>query len=246
MAHWPPTRILVAVDFGDASAAALSLAGRLAAPLGAQLVAVHAEAIDVPPYFTRRQLDAIEREVATARHQAEESLVEFARANTSVPVVTRLSQAPEVEAILEAGRDADLIVVGTHGRRGPKRWWLGSVAERVVREAHVPVLVVHAATHGRGRADAALSPVVLGGEHAGADAHRWGELIAATLGGPLFAGPDVEACDSARVESTSFVIVTLPNRPGHRVVHEQVVSLARTCTVPVLFVPESVTEPATR
>ena len=40
---------------------------------------------------------------------------------------------------------ADLIIVGTHGRRGPGRWWLGSVAERVVRAATIPVLVTRAA-----------------------------------------------------------------------------------------------------
>jgi nucleotide-binding universal stress UspA family protein len=39
---------------------------------------------------------------------------------------------------------ADLIVMGTHGRRGMTRFLLGSVAEVVLRESHVPVLVVHA------------------------------------------------------------------------------------------------------
>ena len=38
-------------------------------------------------------------------------------------------------AIVEASRGVDLIVMGTHGRRGPSRWWLGSVAERVVQGA---------------------------------------------------------------------------------------------------------------
>jgi nucleotide-binding universal stress UspA family protein len=46
------------------------------------------------------------------------------------------------EGILDAARGHDLIVMGTHGRGGPARWWAGSVAERVVREADVPVLVV--------------------------------------------------------------------------------------------------------
>ena len=52
---------------------------------------------------------------------------------------------PPVDAILDAAATADLIVVGTHGRRGPGRWWLGSVAERVVRAATIPVLVTRAA-----------------------------------------------------------------------------------------------------
>jgi nucleotide-binding universal stress UspA family protein len=48
------------------------------------------------------------------------------------------------EAILEAARDedVDLIVMGTHGRTGLDRYLLGSVTERVVRQAEVPVLTV--------------------------------------------------------------------------------------------------------
>jgi nucleotide-binding universal stress UspA family protein len=37
---------------------------------------------------------------------------------------------------------ADLIVIGSHGRRGIEKWVLGSVAQRVLSHAHVPVLVV--------------------------------------------------------------------------------------------------------
>ena len=48
-----------------------------------------------------------------------------------------------VEAASRVG--ADLLVMATHGRRGLKRLVLGSVAERVVREASAPVLIVHSA-----------------------------------------------------------------------------------------------------
>jgi universal stress protein A len=47
---------------------------------------------------------------------------------------------------LAAGRNVDLIVMGTHGRTGVKHLLLGSVAERVVRESRVPVLTVHPKT----------------------------------------------------------------------------------------------------
>ena len=52
-------------------------------------------------------------------------------------------------AILRTANDyhADLIVMGTHGRRGIKRLFLGSVAELLVREAHLPVLLVHSPDH---------------------------------------------------------------------------------------------------
>jgi nucleotide-binding universal stress UspA family protein len=52
------------------------------------------------------------------------------------------------EALLRATRasGADVLVIGTHGRRGLGRWMLGSVAEEVMRRASVPVLVVREAS----------------------------------------------------------------------------------------------------
>lgn len=54
------------------------------------------------------------------------------------------------ETVVEAVKhfDADLVVVGTHGRRGMGRLLLGSGAEQIVRLAPVPVLVVRGASHG--------------------------------------------------------------------------------------------------
>jgi len=50
--------------------------------------------------------------------------------------------------IVEAGRDHDAILVGTHGRTGLTHLFLGSVAERVVRTSPVPVIVLRLATEG--------------------------------------------------------------------------------------------------
>lgn len=56
---------------------------------------------------------------------------------------SRVREGPAAESILDAARafDATLIAMATHGRSGIARWLLGSVAERVVRDATVPVLV---------------------------------------------------------------------------------------------------------
>jgi K+-sensing histidine kinase KdpD len=67
----PPKRIVVAVDFGAASEVAVTLAGRIASHFGASLLAVHAETVEVPPYFTRDQMDRLDQEVRAARHRAE-------------------------------------------------------------------------------------------------------------------------------------------------------------------------------
>lgn len=55
--------------------------------------------------------------------------------------VTARSGTP-AEEILDASRDYDAVIVGTHGRTGMKRLWLGSVAEKVIRAATVPVVVL--------------------------------------------------------------------------------------------------------
>jgi len=59
-------------------------------------------------------------------------------------VTAELKHGVPAEVILDTAKEAgfDLVVVGTHGRRGVKRFLLGSVAERVIRHAHCPVLVV--------------------------------------------------------------------------------------------------------
>lgn len=57
-------------------------------------------------------------------------------------VVASGNAAPEILSLAKK-RDIDLIVMGTHGRTGAKHFFLGSVAERVVRESPVPVLTIH-------------------------------------------------------------------------------------------------------
>jgi nucleotide-binding universal stress UspA family protein len=60
-------------------------------------------------------------------------------------VVSHLAQGRVVDAILAYADaiQADLVALATHGRSGLSRWLLGSVADELVRQAHVPILVVH-------------------------------------------------------------------------------------------------------
>jgi nucleotide-binding universal stress UspA family protein len=80
-------------------------------------------------------------------------------ADRHVPAETLELSGPPAEAILEAARTthADAIVMGTHGRSGAGRFFLGSVAEGVLRRADLPVFVAAAACdHGFGRIAVAL------------------------------------------------------------------------------------------
>jgi nucleotide-binding universal stress UspA family protein len=138
---YPPRSILAAVDFGPASARALAVASALADRHAVPLVALHAETVDVPPYFTHDQLEEVGRQRASLRAEAKRYLENYVRTHApgATPVLT---DGLAVESVLAAAAHHDLVVMGTHGRRGPSRWWLGSVAERVVRDASVPVMVV--------------------------------------------------------------------------------------------------------
>jgi nucleotide-binding universal stress UspA family protein len=141
----PTHSILVAVDFGDASARAIAVAGALARQWPARLRLLHAESAEAPAYFTHDQVEALASQRRELRSQAEAFLNRFGRQHTSAAFTTAIDPRPPAEAILEHAEAVDLVVMGTHGRRGPSRWWLGSVAERVLLEIDRPLLVVHAA-----------------------------------------------------------------------------------------------------
>lgn len=92
-------------------------------------------AIDLTPIFESLREEG-ERALETVGERAEGAGVPFHSAVREDGVVHR--------AILEYADEvgADVIVMGTHGRRGLNRWLLGSVTERVVRMSEIPVLTV--------------------------------------------------------------------------------------------------------
>ena len=142
---FPYNKILCPLDFDDNSAHALHHAAALALSAGGLLHLLHV--VQINPLaaegaaggFAGKEL--YDAQVEAARRRVEEI------AQTIVPNVKRviLIEIGEPGAIIVevASRvGADLLVMATHGRRGLKRLVLGSVAERVIRESIVPVLVV--------------------------------------------------------------------------------------------------------
>jgi len=138
-----PRTILVATDFSEAAARALDYAVGLAAKLDAKLYAVHVLGIselavsELAYLMTSTMTDAIVRQ---ARAQLDAAIARHPTAHI-VPV---LCDGDIRRQIVHVGSEvfADLIVVGTRGRRGLARAMLGSVAEGVIRMAHCPVLVI--------------------------------------------------------------------------------------------------------
>lgn len=144
MRAWPPRHIVVAIDFGEASGRACGAAAAIARATAARVTVLHAEQFEVPPYFTHEQLDTLEAELRTARTHAEAHARDFAAAHGLDADTVAISDRPAADAILHAAEAADLVVLGSHGRRGPSRWWMGSVSDRVAKASPAPVLVVRA------------------------------------------------------------------------------------------------------
>jgi nucleotide-binding universal stress UspA family protein len=132
--------IICAVDFDPNSMAALRLARRLAEQNKAKLCVVH-----VVPHADPMMISA--PIVAQRRYQdARERLAEIARAESAgVQLETVLKSGHIAEGIIAAAHelDAGLLVAATHGRTGVPRLVLGSVAERLLREAPCVVLTVN-------------------------------------------------------------------------------------------------------
>ena len=140
-------RILVAHDFHPTSEAALEYALSIAARFDASVTVVHA--YDVPsmgaPEVLVLATDWLSQVAAVARESLD-AVVARAR-KSGVAVDGELREGAPWSQINEVARTrhSDLIVVGSHGRRGLPRALLGSVAEKVVRTAPCPVLVVRGA-----------------------------------------------------------------------------------------------------
>lgn len=144
--------LLVPYDFSNHSRAALEAAIALARPLGADCHLLHV----VQPYFTPyaalpgavpppppNMLEVCERSMESLRHVASE--FEQAPGEIVAHVVEEANVSAGVCQLAEK-IDADLIVMGTHGRTGIAHVFLGSVAERTLRTAPCHVLTVRART----------------------------------------------------------------------------------------------------
>jgi nucleotide-binding universal stress UspA family protein len=160
----PPKLILAPVDFSDPSRAALDVAANMASRLGAEILLVHVvPAIpDLPKnvsIFKEGQYDE------SLNEKAQQQLKELADslAQKNVKARTQLGNANDVgmELIRIAdSENADMIIIATHGMTGWRKIAFGSVAEKVVKEAECPVLVLRAkatagASHSRQAASSA-------------------------------------------------------------------------------------------
>jgi len=139
-----PQRILVATDFSPAAELAQRLALDLARAFDAELHVVHVQVLLDDPHLEEKHQLELDR-LLESSEQRRRMALEVPPSESEVPVQTHLVRGLSAsEAIAETASDlnCDLILMGTHGRRGFTHLLLGSVAEHVVRTARVPVLTV--------------------------------------------------------------------------------------------------------
>ena len=149
--------ILLPLDGSDVSESALAPARQLAESLGARLHILQvtsqteefsimrgAEFGTMGSDYSQQVLD----EVMTAqRDRIERYLNEVAEGLTEagLDVVKAIEDGPAADKIVDYAEAAgvDLIVMSTHGRGGVRRFFVGSVTDKVIRSTNLPVLVVH-------------------------------------------------------------------------------------------------------
>jgi nucleotide-binding universal stress UspA family protein len=135
----PIHTILFPTDFSENAQQTFPLACSLARDCDARLLVLYV----MPPPLGHEELEA-QRTPEEYCKDAWRALHGMEAPDPSVRVQHRLEEGDASRRILAVSRDAeaDLIVMGTHGRTGPARLLLGSVAEQVLRRATCPVLTV--------------------------------------------------------------------------------------------------------
>jgi nucleotide-binding universal stress UspA family protein len=153
-----PRSILVPLDGSAFGEFALPLAASLARRDGASLHAVHVHQVVPPGSFAGLTLvDSLDAQV---REDARKYLADVVRRldePAPVPTQTALIDGDVVTALRKyaAEKGIDLVVMSTHGRGALGRFWLGSVADELMRKMPVPVLVVRP---GEGKPDLRRQP----------------------------------------------------------------------------------------
>lgn len=146
-------RVVVTLDGSDLAESALAEATELARVFGAGLHLVRV--IDLGKleqygaFGLGMEYSALDLAVQDERIAARDYLERHQQrlAGEGLLVTTELREGLAAREIVGALQPGDLLVMASHGRTGVRRWFIGSVAEEVVRHATVPVMLLRAGGH---------------------------------------------------------------------------------------------------
>lgn len=144
-----PMRMIVATDFSPTSTRAFQAAVSMARGNGAELLIAHAYQmpnLGLRGLFSPKLYEDCERRIRGDAEERLQSLVDGA-AREGVKAYSLVLSGDPYDVLVDAAEDraADLMILGTHGRRGISRLLMGSLASRVMSTARCPVLTVRAA-----------------------------------------------------------------------------------------------------
>ncbi|MEO8823289.1 MAG: universal stress protein [Ginsengibacter sp.] len=148
-------KILIALDY-DPTAKKIAEAGyKLAKSMGAEVILLHVVAdytyyssLDYSPIMGFDQfsnLGAVQMDSVTELENAAHEYLEKSKAHLGDPSIkTLIKDGDSGEAILEASKslEVDMIVLGSHGRKGLDKILMGSVAEKVLRNSKIPLFII--------------------------------------------------------------------------------------------------------
>jgi nucleotide-binding universal stress UspA family protein len=146
------TKIAVGIDFSPESDSAVQHAMNIARHVGAEVVLVHVGAIIDDTFNANETLHPsikewqafVQQDLADDRRRLEEMRERLRGQGVEISHVLRDGFADTGLAETAGDIGADLLIVGTHGRSGLRRFFLGSISERVVRLSHTNVMVARA------------------------------------------------------------------------------------------------------
>lgn len=145
-----PSRILVPVDLSEGSLVLLNYAVQLARPFNASIDVIN---VWEPPQYVAPDLlvaapgwnaQSLEQMAVDTAKKELETLVRKVE-NPPVPLRARVEVGEAASTVLRVAEEGkhDLIIMGTHGRRGLPRLLMGSVAQKVVARSNCPVVTLH-------------------------------------------------------------------------------------------------------
>lgn len=141
----PPSHLLVPVDFSDCSQDAVEHAFSVAGDFEVAVTLLHVrEPLTYSLDFSLTRAEEAKENVRNIKKRLAEICGVFEQKGASASFLMKAPPVPDAILQTVEETDADLIVMGTHGRRGLSRLMMGSVASAVLRKAPVPVITVKA------------------------------------------------------------------------------------------------------
>lgn len=139
-------KILVPLDGSLLAEAVLPHAEALAKSEGAEIVILRVPAIPAAEFISRDPVAAsiiIKDLEDKTNYYVQTEVEKLQKDGINVKGIIRRGNVPDVILNVAEETHADVIAMSTHGRSGFQRWLMGSVADRVVHHAHVPVMLIH-------------------------------------------------------------------------------------------------------